>query len=127
MADFATPEDIVSRWRPFRDEAERARAEVRLGDASSLLRTVLRGIDGRVEVDPELARTVTSTVADVVARYMRNPHGAKAVQETIGDRSYGLTFDGEATGIFFTAEELARLRSDVGVVTHISFSVPYQR
>lgn len=132
MADFATPEDVVSRWRPFRDDAERKRAEVLLGDASALLRsavrTVVPDLDVLVAADPQLARVATMAVFVAVKRVLRNPDGAKAVQETIGpDRSYGLTFDGEATGVFFTAEELTPFMPDPdAAASHLTLSLPYR-
>lgn len=113
-AAFATDEDVVGRWRPFRNEAENDRAVVRLGDASSLLRTLVPGIDDRIAADAELARTATSTVVDAVVRFLQNPEGAKQLQETIGNRSYGMTFDGKPTGVFFTESELAALRPGAG-------------
>ncbi|TKJ25225.1 Gp19/Gp15/Gp42 family protein [Blastococcus sp. CCUG 61487] len=113
-AAFATAEDVIGRWRPFRNDTEKDRAIVRLGDASSLLRTLVPDIDARIQHEPELARTVTSTVVDAVVRFLQNPNGAKQLQETIGNRSYGMTFDGKPTGVFFTEGELAALRPGAG-------------
>lgn len=111
-ADFAVHTDVVGRWRPFRDTAEQDRAINRLGDASALLRTLVKDIDARITADNSgnLAKVTKSTVVDVVIRFLQNPNGAKQLQETIGLKSYGMTFDGKPTGIFFTEDELKALR-----------------
>lgn len=113
-AAFADHADVASRWRPL-DTAEQERATVRLGDASSLLRTLVPGIDQRIQADPNLQRVATAAVVDAVVRFLQNPEGAKQVQETIGPKNYGLTFDGRPSGIFFTESELASLRPGAGV------------
>lgn len=112
---FATSEDVVNRWRAFRDDDEEAVATERLADASALLRLTATRLGvtdfvARVQAEPDLARVTKSIVVEVVRRYLRNPDGAKQLQNTIGPRSYGLTFDGEKpSGIFFTEEELKEL------------------
>lgn len=111
-ADLATWQDVQGRWRPL-NTAEQATATLRIGDASSLLRTLVPDLVDRIAADTtgDLARVALSKVADVVSRLMRNPTGAKNLQETIGNRSYGLTLpDGQPTGIFFTEDELDALR-----------------
>jgi hypothetical protein len=120
-APFAVHGDVVARGRPFRDTAEQNRAVTRLGDASALLRTVIKDIDARIAADTSgnLAAVATSTVVDAVVRFLQNPEGAKQLQETIGPRSYGMTFDGRPTGIFFTAAELAALRPSAGASTQL--------
>lgn len=116
-ADFAVHADVAARWRPL-TTAEQERAGVRLGDASSLLRTLVPGIDQRIADDPALARVAMAAVVDAVVRFLQNPDGAKQLQETIGPRSYGMTFDGRPSGIFFTEAELAALRPGAGAVTY---------
>lgn len=129
-ADFAGHEDVAARWRPFRNTAEQAKAVVRLGDASSLLRTLMSDIDERIAADdakavaentadPEghgrLYRVAKAKVADAVVRYMDNPRGAKQLQQTIGPRTLGITLpDGGTLGIFFTEEELKALQPTAG-------------
>jgi len=109
-AALATWQDVQSRWRTLASD-EQERAKTRLSDASALLRTVIPDIDTRAAASTNLQLLVVSRVADAVARYMRNPDGAKQLQETIGDRSYSTTLEGGGpTGIFFTADELAALR-----------------
>lgn len=110
-ADFATHEDVVSRWRPFRDNAEQAVATERLADASALLRLLIPDLATRAAADPDVARVAKSLVVEVVRRYLRNPEGAKQLQQTIGPRNLGLTFDGEKpSGIFFAEDELKVLQ-----------------
>ena len=115
-APFAEYGDVTARWRPFRDDAERNKASTRIGDASALLRTLVPGLDDRIAADTsgDLAAVARSKVVDAVLRFLRNPDGAKQLQETIGPRSYGVTFDGESTGVFFTEDELAALRPSAG-------------
>jgi hypothetical protein len=115
-AVYATVEDVEGRWRPLTDD-EKIRATTRLTDASALLRRAVPGIDQRLAGDPDLRLAVTSRVADVVIRFLQNPAGAKQLQETIGPRSYGLTFDGKPVGIFFTDEDLAALLPSAGMDT----------
>lgn len=114
-AALATWEDVQSRWRPLSPD-ERAKATIRIGDASALLLTLVPGLAARIAADASgnLATVATSKVADAVIRFLQNPEGAKQLQETIGPRSYGMTFDGKATGIFFTDDELASLRPSAG-------------
>lgn len=126
MADFATSQDVADRWRLLTPD-EHSRATVRLGDASALLRRFMPGIDDRIAADTTgtLAQVARSAAADAVIRFLRNPEGAKSLQETIGPRSYGLTFEGGASGLFFTEDELAPLRPSAPAPSpHISFSVP---
>lgn len=115
-AALATWEDVADRWRPL-STAEQTLATTRIADASALLRTRIGDIDARIAADStgNLAATVRSKVVDVVVRFLQNPNGAKQLQETIGPRSYGMTFEGRATGIFFTDEELASLRPSAAV------------
>lgn len=103
-------EDVKSR-RPLTTEEE-ATATIRVDDAVALLRTLIPDIDMRVAADTTgaLGHLVKTRVADVVIRYLNNPMGAKSLQQTIGPRSLGVTFDGQPTGIFFTDDELAALR-----------------
>jgi hypothetical protein len=107
-APLATWQDVQSRWRPL-GAAEQAVATARIGDASALLRLAFRDIDSRIASDPNLAVVATGLVSDAVIRVLSNPERAKQRQETIGPRSYGLTFESGPTGIFFTEDELRRL------------------
>lgn len=114
-AALATWEDVQSRWRPL-SPAEQGKATIRIGDASAELRRRVPGLDARITADTsgDLALVATSKVVDAVLRFVQNPEGAKQLQETIGPRSYGMTFDGKATGIFFTDDELAALQPSAG-------------
>lgn len=112
-AAFAVAKDVADRWRPL-TTAQTTVADSRLEDASALLRLAFPDIDTRAAAKPPLAALAKSRVVDAVIRVLRNPDGAKQVQETIGPRSYGLTFpDGTPTGVFFTDDELDPLRPTV--------------
>jgi hypothetical protein len=123
---FADDTDVVSRWRAFRDETERGVAVERLADASSLLRLLIPDLATRASDDEDVARVAKSLVVEVVRRYLRNPDGAKQLQQTIGPRSYGLTFDGEKpSGIFFTEDELKVLQPGAAEAGGVIFGTVY--
>jgi len=122
VADYATFEDVVNRWRPL-SSAEQTLATTHIGDAAALLRRNLPDLDERIAADNaaaaaagrgptgDLARAATAKVAWAVKRYMENPQGAKQLQRTIGPRSLSMTLpDGSATGVFFTDDELRELQ-----------------
>lgn len=112
MTDFATWEDVQGRWRPLTED-QQTQATLHLGDASALLRTLVPDLTDRIAADTsgDLARVALSKAAGAVKRYMENPRGAKQMQETIGPRNYGITLpDGQATGVFFTEDELTALQ-----------------
>lgn len=108
-AGFADVQAVIDRWRPLSEDEQR-RATTRLADASALLRRLVPDLAARAGRDADLAQSATSLVADVVIRFLQNPTGAKQLQETIGPRSFGLTFDGKPVGIFFTEDDLSPLR-----------------
>jgi hypothetical protein len=129
MADYATWEDVQARWRSL-TQPEQDKATTYLGDASVLLRRNVPDLDERIATDNaaaiaagtavngegDLARAARAKVAGVVKRYMENPQGAKQLQRTIGPRTLGMTLpDGQATGVFFTEDELRELQPSSGV------------
>jgi hypothetical protein len=129
VADYATWQDVQARWRTL-TSAEQTQATTYLGDASVLLRRNVPDLDERIVADNtaaiaagtavngegDLARAARAKVAGVVKRYMENPQGAKQLQRTIGPRSLGMTLpDGQATGVFFTEDELRELQPSSGV------------
>lgn len=111
-APFALREDVTGRfWRPLAPD-EGARVDLRLGDASSLLRSVVPDLDARIAADEsgQLARTAAFRVADVVIRALDNPRGAKSVSETMGNRTYSVTLaEAPGTGLFITDVDLVGL------------------
>lgn len=125
----ATWTDVQSRWPgrgPLTTE-EQATATIRIADAYALLRQLVPDLADRASRDPNLAAVVVSRVADAVVRYMENPSGARQLQEAIGPRSWGATFDsGRPVGIFFTDDELVALRpsaaSTAGTVLGTAFA-----
>lgn len=124
--DFATAADVVGRWRPL-TPAENTKAELNIGDAAAIVRSVVKDIDARIAADNAaataanggtptigpLARATMRVVVDAVIRFLQNPNGAKRVQETIGDRAYTLDF-GEVTGMFISVDEIAPLLPSAG-------------
>lgn len=117
MADFATFEDIESIWRPLNDSEQTAATE-RLAEASALLRILVPGIDDRAAADPNLAILAKAKVVNAVFRVMRNPMGAKQLQEAAGPFSHSMSgMDGSGSnGVFFTDDELMVLRASTAQI-----------
>jgi len=105
-APFATADDVDA-LRPFRDEDERAVADVLLVYGAPLIRKKQPDIDARIAngtLDPLLAQLVA---VQMVIRVLRNLDGVR--QETVGPSSitYDLT---EAIGrLTVTDEDLATI------------------
>lgn len=90
---LVTPDDIANRWRPLTDD-ERSVARVRITDAEAQLRTALRlrGIHQppTFATNEELVdweRTYVITVAEAVARFLKNIEGWSEEREQIDDWS----------------------------------------
>lgn len=88
-----TADDIVGRWRPL-TAAEAVVAAARIEDAGAQLRTALRlrGIHqpptfATVEESADWERRYVSTIADVVARFLKNTDGWAEEREQIDDWS----------------------------------------
>lgn len=117
MATYADTSDIEDRWRTL-SPAETTRATTFLDDASSILRLAVPDLDTRIAADStgDLARAAKVAVVEAVLRVMRNPYGAKRIQETIGDKAYTLDMGDERSGLFVTVEEAGPLQPSGGVV-----------
>jgi len=88
-----TADDIAGRWRPL-TAAETVVAEARIEDAGAQLRTALRlrGIHqpptfATAEEFADWERRYVSTIADVVARFLKNTDGWAEEREQIDDWS----------------------------------------
>lgn len=109
---FATTSDLEARWRPLSTE-EQTRAETLLGDASTLIRSLGRGVDERItagDMDPDTPRAV---VCAMVKRAMQGPldlDGVSQVQQSNGPFQYGLTYANPAGDLYLTKVEKRRLR-----------------
>lgn len=109
-APFATATDVEQRWRPLTDE-ETDTVTVDLADASAILRLPIPDIDARIAADAtgNLASAAKRVVVDAVLRLRRNPHGAKRIQEQIGDKAYTLDLGDQRSGLFVADDELGPL------------------
>jgi hypothetical protein len=93
VADFATPEDVVARYRPLQGN-ESTVVQTWLTDASADLRVAITDVDERVLADPDYARAATKAVAMAVVRLLRG-------RDPRDPADYST--------IFFTKSELAAL------------------
>lgn len=112
MADpFATATDLADRWRPL-SPAEAARAEVLLGDASAIIRTLSPGIDAKIAddlLDPGVPKAIACAM---VKRVMQGPSdldGVSQTQQTAGPFSQGVSFANPTGDLYLTKTEKQRL------------------
>ncbi len=108
---FAEASDLAARWRTL-STAESARADVLLGDASAIIRSMLPGIDADIDagtMDPDVPKAVACSM---VKRAMQGPtdlDGVTQQQQTAGPFSQGVTFSNPSGDLFLTKNEKQRL------------------
>jgi hypothetical protein len=112
MASPALTGDIESRWRTL-TEAETAVAETRLEDAWRRLKRLVPDLETRMVGDEDLSADVVQVLADSVIRLLRvgDLAGYKRASLSIDDasRTYELSEDALAGGLYFTDDELESL------------------
>jgi len=110
---FADADDLASRWRPL-SEAERARADVLLTDASQLiLDNDRRGVLADLTAVPgSLVRVVCAMVQRVMASGTAASSGAPVTQEsaTFGPFTQQMTYAVPSSDLYLTREERRSLR-----------------
>ena len=107
MANPATTDDIVRRWRPL-SEPETNVAQALLDDAWVILSSRIPTLDATTAdgtTDPNLVRAVLSAM---VLRVMRNPEGKR--QESIDDYSWTRDQAVSTGTLYVSDDELALLR-----------------
>lgn len=113
MAAFATVSDLEARWRPL-SEADKARAQALLDDASAIVRAECKGIDDQIvavppatvpELDPAVP---TMVVCAMVKRAMLSgvdAAGVTSTQQTAGPFSQSLSFANPSGDLYLTKSE----------------------
>lgn len=114
-APFATSDDVAEAWRALTSD-EDGTATFWLRVASSIIRTEVPTVDGRVAagtLDPDLVMGVTVAM---VLRRLQNPDGWRSEQEAIEDYSTSKTRDSalSAGGVYLTDEEKCLLEGRSG-------------
>jgi hypothetical protein len=109
-SDYATVDDLEARWRPL-SEAERARAQVLLGDASRHVRRRVPTLDDRLtsgELDPF---DVVAVVAGMVKRVLLagDTEGITQQSQTVGPFGEARTFSNPMGNLYMTADDVASL------------------
>lgn len=120
MADipFATVSDLESRWRGL-SEAEQARAEVLLADASALIRDTVPKW-GQVS-DQTLRVICCAVVRRAMSVDVDLPDGVSSFNETAGPFSQQMSFANPTGDLYLTRAEKARM--GVGVATAASIDL----
>jgi hypothetical protein len=116
MYEYATVADLEARWRPL-TEAEAAKAAVLLDDASSKIRTTIKGIDQRLDADDDLRRNATRIVCAMVQRAMDAPDdavGIATVQESVGPFSRSFNYANPMGDLYLRKEERRDLGGGMG-------------
>jgi hypothetical protein len=112
MEPFATVADLEARWRPL-DEAEKAKADVLLGDASVLIAQRCRNAGVKLDMaDGLVTETLRAITCEVVKRSMLSPTDRPAATNTqmvAGPYSESVTFANPTGDIYLTHSEQARL------------------
>lgn len=120
MADipFATVSDLESRWRGL-SEAEQARAEVLLADASALIRDT---VPDWPQISDETSRAICcAVVRRAMSVDVGLPDGVSSFNETAGPFSQQMSFANPTGDLYLTRAEKARM--GVGVATAASIDL----
>ena len=116
MGLYANPSDIAARWIGYRAEDHEALAITLIGDAESQLLDRVPQLPQRIANGVVFEQTVTSVVADIVKRVLRNPEGYRS--EADGDYNYAYAPGAYTPGeIVITAGDIARLSGNRRAVT----------
>jgi hypothetical protein len=109
-APFATPSDVEDRWRDLTD-AEEARAEVLLGDASRIVRRRWPDIDARIAAGDLDADDVLMVVAGMVKRAMLGPDvdGVTEQTEAAGPFSVARKYSNPLGNLYLSASDIETL------------------
>lgn len=123
---FATPQDLVDRWRPL-SPSEMARAGTLLEDAADLIRSEFRRagwtIDERITAGAVTDRDLLAVSVDMVKRVLMASvdHAPMAqVQQTAGPFSQSGTFVNPTGDLYLIRRDRRRL----GLGGQVAFTVP---
>lgn len=107
MTPFATNDDLAARWRPLTD-AEKARADVLIADASRMIRRLYPDVDSRIASGDLELEDLTAIVCAMVKRVMLAPanlDGVESRSQTTGPFSVSDKFSNPMGNMFLTADE----------------------
>lgn len=112
MANPATTDDIVARWRPL-SEAETVIAETRLADAWRKIRREVPTLEARLEEgNLDLIEDASQVMADAVIRVLQalERNGIRKGSVSIDDHARSWELDATVRAeLYFTDDELASL------------------
>lgn len=107
MTPFATNDDLAARWRPLTD-AEKARADVLIADASRMIRRLYPDVDSRIAAGELELADLTAIVCAMVKRVMLAPadlDGVESRAQATGPHSVSDKFSNPLGNMYLTAEE----------------------
>lgn len=105
MSSYATVEDLEKRWRPLTD-AEKARAQVLLEDASLRIRQACKHLP-EPDADGLLARKIVACnmVMRAMSTDVSQPIGASSLTQTAGSFSQSTSWSGPASTLYLSKED----------------------
>lgn len=104
---FATPDDVVARWRPL-SEAEMSVVDTLLDDASNMIRDRWPDVDERIAAETLREASVTRAVSGMVKRALLNSgaEGVASQAQGAGPFSVNTTYSNPNGNLFFSAEDV---------------------
>lgn len=118
---FATLDDLIVRWRYLGDD-EANQAAALLGDASAVLRTVVRDVDARLEaslLDPVIPKMVVCAMVKRAMLAGSNGDGVSSMQDQTGPFMQQVTFANPLGNLYLTKADMRAL----GVGGQRAFSI----
>lgn len=107
MTLFATNDDLAARWRPLTD-AEKARADVLIDDASRMIRRLYPDVDARIaagELDLEDLKMIVCAMVKRVMRVPADLDGVAARSQATGPHSVSDKFSEPVDDLELTDSE----------------------
>lgn len=111
---WTVAQDVLDAWIGEGKPSSEAAVTLWIGRAERLVRSQVKGIQGRIEsgAEPDLLEDVRDVVVSMVERKFRNPEGVRTRQESTGPFSGSVTLGGDQPGeLWITDDELRRIQS----------------
>lgn len=103
---FASADDLQDRWRPLSTD-EFALAQVKIGDASDMIRERWPDVDARILAGTLRESSVVRVVAAMVKRSMSNANeGVESSAEQAGPFGHTVKFANPEGNLYLTADEV---------------------
>lgn len=109
---YAAYSDVVNRWTdPVELPATQAQVETLLTDAEAILLRELPNLEAEVTAESIAESLVVMVEVAMVTRKLRNPAGARSIQEGAGAYQQTVTHGGDDPGSLYLTDEERRLLS----------------